>query len=36
MEGIFETQKGGAEIILIGQPDLKEHKLDNKIAVPKI
>jgi cytochrome d ubiquinol oxidase subunit I len=36
MEGIFETQKGGAEIILIGQPNMLEQKLDNKIAVPGI
>jgi cytochrome d ubiquinol oxidase subunit I len=36
MEGIFNTQTGGAEIILIGQPNIKEQKLDNKIAVPKI
>lgn len=36
MEGIFETQKGGAEIVLIGQPNMVEQKLDNKIAVPNI
>lgn len=36
MEGIFETEKGGAEIILIGQPDMFNKKLDNKIAVPKV
>jgi cytochrome d ubiquinol oxidase subunit I len=36
MEGIFVTEKGGAEIILIGQPDMVNKKLDNKIAVPKI
>ncbi len=36
MEGIFETEKGGSEIILIGQPDMKDKKLDNKIAVPNI
>jgi cytochrome d ubiquinol oxidase subunit I len=36
MEGIFDTQTGGSEIILIGQPNIKEQKLDNKIAVPKI
>ncbi len=36
MEGIFETEKAGAEIILIGQPNMVEKKLDNKIAVPNI
>ena len=36
MEGIFETQEGGSEIILIGQPNLRESKLDNKIAVPNV
>ena len=36
MEGIFETEDAGAEIILIGQPDMVEKKLDNKIAVPNI
>lgn len=36
MEGIFETEDGGSEIILIGQPDMVNKKLDNKIAVPNI
>lgn len=36
MEGVFETQKGGAEIVLIGQPNILDKKLDNKIAVPNI
>ncbi len=36
MEGIFETQDGGSEIVLIGQPNMLEKKLDNKIAVPNI
>lgn len=36
MEGIFETEKGGSEIVLIGQPDMENKKLDNKIAVPNI
>ncbi len=36
MEGIFETEEAGSEIVLIGQPDMVEKKLDNKIAVPKI
>ncbi|MFB9056097.1 cytochrome ubiquinol oxidase subunit I [Mariniflexile ostreae] len=36
MEGIFETQEGGAEIVLIGQPNMVEKKLDNKIAVPNV
>jgi len=36
MEGIFETEETGAEIVLIGQPNMVEKKLDNKIAVPNI
>jgi len=36
MEGIFETEHAGAEIVLIGQPNMVEKKLDNKIAVPNI
>jgi len=36
MEGIFKTEKKGAEIVLIGQPDMVQKKLDNKIAVPNI
>ncbi|MEZ4875711.1 MAG: cytochrome ubiquinol oxidase subunit I [Flavobacteriaceae bacterium] len=36
IEGIFETEEGGSEIILIGQPNMLEKKLDNKIAVPNI
>ncbi|GGW34725.1 cytochrome ubiquinol oxidase subunit I [Arenibacter certesii] len=36
MEGIFETEKGGSEIILVGQPDMINRKIDNKIAVPNI
>ncbi|MBD0833229.1 cytochrome ubiquinol oxidase subunit I [Aestuariibaculum sediminum] len=36
MEGIFETEDGGSEIVLIGQPNILEKKLDNKIAVPNI
>lgn len=36
MEGIFETEESGAEIVLIGQPNMIEKKLDNKIAVPNV
>ena len=36
MEGIFETEKAGTEIVLIGQPNIYDKKLDNKIAVPNI
>lgn len=36
MEGLFETTEGGSEIVLIGQPNMLEKKLDNKIAVPNI
>ncbi|MBI2682300.1 MAG: cytochrome ubiquinol oxidase subunit I [Acidobacteriales bacterium] len=33
MEGLFET-KQGAELVIIGQPNVKEKKLDNAIVVP--
>ncbi len=36
MEGIFHTEDAGAEIVLIGQPNMLEKKLDNKIAVPNV
>ncbi|SFD31375.1 cytochrome ubiquinol oxidase subunit I [Algibacter pectinivorans] len=36
MEGIFETEEAGSEIVLIGQPNMVDKKLDNKIAVPNI
>jgi cytochrome bd ubiquinol oxidase subunit I len=36
MEGVFETQPTDGEIVLIGQPNMKEMKLDNKIAVPGV
>jgi cytochrome bd ubiquinol oxidase subunit I len=36
MEGIFDAEKGGSEIILVGQPDMELLKLDNKIAVPNV
>lgn len=36
MEGIFVTEEAGAEIVLIGQPNMVEKKIDNKIAIPNI
>jgi cytochrome d ubiquinol oxidase subunit I len=33
MEGLFETEPG-APLVLIGQPDLEKHRLDNPIIVP--
>lgn len=36
MEGVFHTEKGGSEIVIIGQPNMMEHKLDNKFAVPNV
>ena len=35
MEGLFNAEKG-APIVLIGQPNMKEQRLDNKIEVPKV
>jgi len=34
MEGLFQTESG-ASIVLIGQPDTAQQKLDNPIYVPK-
>jgi cytochrome d ubiquinol oxidase subunit I len=34
MEGLFQTESG-ASIVLIGQPDTTQQKLDNPIYVPK-
>jgi cytochrome d ubiquinol oxidase subunit I len=33
MEGLFENHPG-APLVIIGQPDIKNHKLDNPIVVP--
>lgn len=35
MEGLFET-KEGAELILIGQPDMKNLRIDNPIHIPRM
>jgi cytochrome d ubiquinol oxidase subunit I len=35
MEGLFET-KEGADIILIGQPDMQKLRMDNPIHIPKL
>lgn len=35
MEGLFNTEEG-APVVLIGQPNMKEQRLDNKIEVPKL
>lgn len=35
MEGLFESEKG-APIVLIGQPNMAEQKIDNPIHVPKM
>ena len=35
MEGLFESEKGAA-IVLIGQPNMKDKKLDNVIELPNI
>lgn len=33
MEGLFQTEKG-ADLVLVGQPDVERRRLDNPIAVP--
>ena len=35
MEGLFQT-KQGAELILIGQPDMERQKMDNPIHIPNM
>lgn len=35
MEGLFET-KDGAELVLIGQPDMAKLKIDNPIHIPHL
>lgn len=35
MEGLFET-KDGAELILIGQPDMEKLRIDNSLHIPKL
>ena len=34
MEALFETQPG-APIVLVGQPNVEERKIDNPIEVPQ-
>jgi len=34
MEGVFET-KEGVELLLIGQPDMQQLKIDNPLYIPK-
>ena len=35
MEGLFES-KEGAELVLIGQPDMEKLKIDNPLHIPKL
>ncbi len=35
MEGLFET-KEGAELILIGQPDMEKLRMDNPVHIPRL
>lgn len=35
MEGLFHTQRG-AELVILGQPDLEKQRLDNPLAVPRV
>ncbi len=35
MEGLFES-KAGAELILVGQPDMEKLKMDNPIHIPRL
>ncbi|HKI96279.1 MAG TPA: cytochrome ubiquinol oxidase subunit I [Gemmatimonadales bacterium] len=34
MEGLFRTEQG-APLVLLGQPDMVKHTLDNRLAVPR-
>jgi cytochrome d ubiquinol oxidase subunit I len=35
MEGLFETQNG-APVAIVGQPDIRNHRLDNPLQVPRM
>lgn len=35
MEGLFQSQPG-APLIILGQPDMRDHSLDNPLYVPKL
>jgi cytochrome d ubiquinol oxidase subunit I len=35
MEGLFETQEG-APLVILGQPDVQNRRLDNPLEVPKM
>lgn len=35
MEGVFET-KEGAELVILGQPDMEKMRIDNPLHVPKL
>jgi cytochrome d ubiquinol oxidase subunit I len=35
MEGLFRTERG-AELVLVGQPDVERMRLDNPLEVPKV
>jgi cytochrome bd ubiquinol oxidase subunit I len=35
MEGLFDT-KSGAPLVILGQPDMKDRRLDNPLSVPRV
>lgn len=35
MEGAFQTEHG-ASLVLVGQPDMEQRRLDNPIAIPRV
>ena len=35
MEGLFDTENG-APLVILGQPDVEQHRLDNPLAVPRM
>jgi len=36
MEGLFATESAGAPLVIIGQPNTVERRLDNPLSVPKM
>jgi cytochrome d ubiquinol oxidase subunit I len=36
MEGLFEGSHGGAPLVMLGQPDVPNRRLDNPFAVPRV
>ena len=36
MEGLFQTPPAGAPLMIVGQPNVAERRVDNSIEVPRM